>query len=134
MKNFKFIITAVLVLLIPAVVMAADVTTLDPGKSTDWTLWILSGVFGFFLFILSLFPPKNIQDVEMNAILSIMAWIPIGFCSYASFNVSRYTSTGFQTLYSNGTIGILMFIFLALAVINTVRILSLHRSLSIQGG
>jgi hypothetical protein len=132
MKNARLIFTAILVLLIPAVVMAADVTTLDPGKSTDWTIWILAGVFGFFLFILSLLPSSTSSEIEMNTILSVMSWIPIGFCAYASFNISRVTSTGFQTLYSNPTIGLLMFIFLACAIINTLRNIALHKVFSNQ--
>jgi len=114
-------------LIVPAAVMAADTTTLDPGTSTDWTIWILSGLFGFFLFVLSMNTPRSTGEVEIDTIYSVMAWIPIGFCAYASFDVSRVTSTGYVTLYSYPVIGIILIVFLALAIINTIRIIALHK-------
>jgi hypothetical protein len=105
--------------------------TLDPGTSTDWYIWILSGILGLVLFLFSLRPNHSGDDIVINAIISVMSWLPIGFCAYASFNVSRITTdTGFQTLYSYGTIGILMFVFLAVAILNTVRLILLHRAFS----
>jgi len=117
-----------MVLILP--VAAADTTTLDPGTSTDWNLWIISGLIGLALFLLSLNPPASKVSVEVDAIISVMAWIPIGFCAYASFSVSRVVGTGYQTLYSMPVIGVLMFAFLAIAVINTLRIIALHRMFS----
>jgi hypothetical protein len=102
--------------------------TLDPGTSTDWNIWILSGVLGLILFLISLRGNRSGDDIIVNAIISVIAWLPIGFCAYSSFNVSRITTeTGFKTLYSYGTIGILMYIFLAVAILNTVRLIALHR-------
>lgn len=109
---------------------AVSPITLDPGTSTDWYLWILSGVLGLILFLISLRPSHSGDDITINAIISVIAWLPIGFCAYASFNVSRITGTGYQTLYSYGTIGILMYIFLAVAILNTVRLIALHRVFS----
>lgn len=119
-----------MVLLVPAVVSAADVTTLDPGTSTDWNIWILSGLIGMVLFLASLNAPSSKANVEVDAILSVMAWIPIGFCAYASFSVSRVVGTGYQTLYSFTVVGVLMFVFLVVAIINTLRIIALHRMFS----
>lgn len=127
MKNYIWLI-ALMVLILP--VAAADTTTLDPGTSTDWNLWIISGLIGLALFLLSLNPPASKVSVEVDAIISVMAWIPIGFCAYASFSVSRVVGTGYQTLYSMPVIGVLMFAFLAIAVINTLRIIALHRMFS----
>jgi hypothetical protein len=102
--------------------------TLDPGTSTDWYLWILAGVIGLILFLISLRPNHSGDEILINSIISVLAWLPIGFCAYSSFNVSRITTeTGFKTLYSYGTIGILMYVFLAVAILNTVRLIALHR-------
>jgi hypothetical protein len=127
MKNYIWLI-ALMVLILR--VAAADTTTLDPGTSTDWNLWIISGLIGLALFLLSLNPPSSKVSVEVDAIVSVMAWIPIGFCAYASFSVSRVVGTGYQTLYSMTVIGVLMFVFLVVAVINTLRIIALHRMFS----
>jgi hypothetical protein len=110
-------------------VIAADTTTLDPGTSTDWTLWIISGMIGLFLFLMSLNTATSSAEVEIDAIISVMAWIPIAFCAYASFNISRVVSAGTVTLYSQGTIGMLMAAFLAVAIFNTIRIVVLHKVL-----
>jgi len=102
--------------------------TLDPGTSTDWYLWILAGVIGLILFLISLRPNHSGDEILINTIISVIAWLPIGFCAYSSFNVSRITTeTGYQTLYSYGTIGILMYAFLAVAILNTIRLIALHR-------
>lgn len=109
--------------------MALDTTTLDPGTATDWNVWALSGVLGLVLFLLSLRATASTAEVELDAILSVMAWVPIAFCSYTSFAVSRVTSTGYVTVYSHWIIGVLMFVFGIAAVLNTVRIIALHKVL-----
>lgn len=107
--------------------MAIDTYTLDPGTSTDWTLWVLSGLMGLILFLLSLNAATSAVEVEIDAIISVMAWIPIAFCAYASFNVSRVIGVGTVTLYSYGSVGMLMTVFLIIAIGNTVRLILLHR-------
>jgi hypothetical protein len=103
---------------------------LNTDTSTDIYIWAFAGVLGLILFLISLRPSHSGDDITINAIISVIAWLPIGFCAYASFNVSRITGTGYQTLYSYGTIGILMYIFLAVAILNTVRLIALHRVFS----
>ncbi len=109
--------------------MAADVTTLDPGTSTSWDVWILSGIAGIILFIMSLNTRTNPSDVEVDATYSVIAWVPTLFCAYASFNVSRITGTGYVTLYSMPVVGILMGVFFIVEIANTLRIVALHRTL-----
>jgi hypothetical protein len=123
----KILFMCILVALLVPGVLAADVYTLDPGTSTDWNLWILSGLIGLVLFFASLRAPKNSTDVEIDAIISVISWIPIAFCGYASFNVSRYIAPGIVTLYSMSTIGMVMIAFLILSIGNTFRIILLHR-------
>ena len=129
-KKLLFAIIIAGVVVIPA--MAIDTTTLDPGTTTDWGLWILSGAIGLVLFLLSLNASSVPAEVEIDAIISVIAWIPIAFCAYASFSISRIVGTGYQTIYSMPTIGVLMMVFLVVAIINTIRIIALHRVLKGQ--
>jgi hypothetical protein len=120
------LIGLLLVALIPGV-LAIDITSLDPGTSTDWTLWLLSGLLGLILFLFSLNASASSTEVEIDAILSVMAWIPIAFCAYASFNVSRVIGINTVTLYSYGSVGMIMWAFLVVAIGNTIRLVLLHR-------
>ena len=124
----KIIVLALLVILamIPGV-LAIDTTTLDPGTSTDYTLWVLSGLLGLILFMFSLNATTSSTEVEIDAIISVMAWIPIAFCAYASFNVSRVIGINTVTLYSYGSVGMIMMAFLVVAIGNTIRLILLHR-------
>jgi hypothetical protein len=125
----RILVFLLVVSLLVGIGTAADVTTLDPGTSTDWNLWVFAGVLGLILFLLSLNASSAPADVEIDAIISAIAWIPIAFCAYASFSVSRIVGTGYQTLYSMPTIGVLMMVFLVVAILNTVRIIALHKVL-----
>jgi len=125
LKQFLYV-CAVIAILVPGV-LAADVTTLDPGTGTDWNLWVLSGLLGLILFLASLNVPTSSSDIEIDAIISVMAWIPIAFCAYASFHVNRYIGIGVVTLYSQAPIGMLMTVFTVLAIGNTFRLIALHK-------
>jgi hypothetical protein len=127
MKKKQLIYLCMVIAMLVPGVLAIDVTTLDPGTSTDWTLWVLSGLLGLILFLFSLNATTSSTEVEIDAIISVMAWIPIAFCAYASFNVSRVIGVGTVTLYSMGSIGMLMIVFLIIAIVNTVRLILLHR-------
>ena len=124
MKKLLFAMIIAGMVVIPA--MATDTTTLDPGTTTDWGLWILSGIIGLVLFLLSLNASSVPAEVEIDAIISVIAWIPIAFCAYASFSVGRIVGTGIQIIYSMPTIGVLMLVFLVVAILNTIRIIALH--------
>ena len=125
-KEILCLALLVLLAMLPGV-MALDTTSLDPGTSTDWTLWLLSGLLGLILFLFSLNASASSTEVEIDAILSVMAWIPIAFCAYASFNVSRVIGINTVTLYSYGTVGMIMMAFLVVAIANTIRLILLHR-------
>ena len=122
--------------------------TLDNGTSTPWELWIMSGIIGLILFLLSLLGLTSKGDIEKNLIISVMAWIPIAFCAYASFavdelvsfgvtsgtvvsgnvsNISEYVLLENHILSSNPIVGVLMFVFLVVAIVNTMRLIALHR-------
>jgi hypothetical protein len=126
-------------------------------NTTPWEHWILAGLIGLGLFILSLLWSLNMTTpyVESAAIISAIAWVPIGFCSYASFAIDRIAGSGVTSqvsiteaakvvqshefvymeshlIYSEPIIGILMLAFLVVAILNTVRILALHKVLKGQ--
>lgn len=118
------VVMALLMLAVPA--LAADVTSLDSGRTTDWNIWILSGVLGLVLFLLSLRASGSTAEVELDFILSIMAWVPIGFCAYTANAVSRVVAVGYVTVYSYWIIGWIMWAFLLGAMFNSARLLAAH--------
>ena len=131
---FKYLFLCFALLLIVSPAIASIDTTLVTEKYVDWNLWVMSGVLGLFLFLLSLNPPTTQADTEIDATISVMAWIPLAFCAYASFNVGRIVGTSMVALYSQSLIGILMIVFTVIAVINTFRIVAQHRALKLQDG
>jgi len=126
MKRFVLLM-ALLVLAVP--VIALDTTTLDPGTTTDWNIWVLSGVLGLVLVLLSLRASPSTTEVEIDAIISVMAWVPLVFCALTANAVSRVTSTGYVTVYNHWMIGLLMWVFVLLAVGNTIRLIAMHKVL-----
>jgi hypothetical protein len=125
----KLLMSLAVLVLVTTPVLAADIYSLDAGVTTDWDLWVMAGILGLILFLLSLNASSVPADVEIDAIISVIAWIPIAFCAYASFSVGRIVGTGYQTIYSMPTIGVLMMVFLVVAIMNTIRIIALHKVL-----
>ena len=120
-------------------------TTLYNYPATNWVLWIVSGILGLILFLLSLRTPQTKSGIEINTVISVLSWIPITFCGYASFAVDRLSSYGVTSqsgeyvllenhiVYSFPVIGILMFVFLVVAVINTIRLIALNKMFAGEG-
>lgn len=118
---------------------------IDPGTSTPFDIWILAALLSFVLFFISLTTPKSTAEGERDAIISVMAWVPIAFTAYASFAVDRVTAAGTTTTSESGmvllenhviyhfdVIGILFAVFFIIAVVNTIRLLSIHKALRLQ--
>lgn len=125
-------------------------SSLNLGNSQPADIWILSGLIGLGLFLLSLRSRTSSMELEVDAIISVLAWAPIAFCSYASFAIDKMDAYGVtsqvayakvnsiqdheyvmmthHTIYSEPIIGFLMVIFLIVAIANTIRIISLHKS------
>lgn len=115
-------------------VSAADTTTLAPATYTPWDMWLLSGLLALGLFIFSLNPPTTQADSEIDAIISVLAWVPAGFCAFASFSIGRPIAAGVVTLYSEPLIGILMIVFTFGCIANTFRIVAQHGVLKLSEG
>jgi hypothetical protein len=116
-------------------------THIDTTNAVPSDIWLLSGVLGFILFYLSLGKDTaSTADLERDALISIIAWVPIAFTAYSSFAVDRITSSGVigvsmvesHTIYSFTVIGILFAVFFLIAIVNTIRILSLRKELKGQ--
>jgi hypothetical protein len=122
----KRLLLLVLVAMMAAPAFAADVTTLAPTNTVDWNLWILSGMLGLVLFLFSLRASAIVAENELDIIVSFMAWPAIAYCALASFHVSRVIAVGIVTVYALPEIGVLMFIFLIVAVFNTLRLFAAH--------
>lgn len=112
------------------VASAADITTLDTSGTVDWNIWILSGIIGLILFLLSLRATTNTAENEMDIIISFIAWAPIAYCAQSSFAVSRVIASGVITVYSYWVIGVVMWVFFIAAIINTLRLIAMHRILA----
>lgn len=124
-------------------------------NTTPWELWWASGLIGLLIFLISLYPSKNTDVLEAESVMSVIAWVPIAFCSYSSWAIDRITGSGVTSqvaiaeaaktiqsheyvymenhlIYSEPIIGLLMAVFFMIAIVNTVRLLSLRKELKGQ--
>ena len=121
-------------------------TRIDTSNATPFDIWILAAILGVVLFFWTIIGQQKTQgDLERDAVVSVLAWIPIGFTAYTSFAVERITSAGSATTTASGivllenhviyhfdAIGIIYGILFVVAIVNTVRILALHKSLQLE--
>ena len=117
-------------------------THIDETNATPIEIWAISILLGIGLFLMSLSICNTSGECERNAVISVLAWVPIGYAAYTSFVVDRYmgilmtddltTAVEMHTIYHFDVIGILMVAFLLAGFINTYRILSMHKALSLQ--
>ena len=118
-------------------------THLDATNATPMSIWAATALIGLVLFLWTLKARMLASELEADAIISILAWIPLGYTVPTSFAVDRLVgvfavrgSTGVYTMmedhivYSFPIIGIVYGILTFAAVLNTMRILSLHKRLS----
>ena len=146
-SHSRFLIIFLLLLAFIIIPVVADnvsynnTYTLDKTGYTPWDLWLFSGLIGLGLFLLSLRSPSSAMDTERDGIISFMAWIPIAYCMVASWSgvdmVTGYSANAagllvHHQLYSFMDIAALMFVFLVVAIVNTVRIVALHKVLKGQ--
>jgi hypothetical protein len=130
----KVLMCVVLGALLVSSVAATDATSLAPNTYTPWDMWFVSGLLALGLFIFSLNPPTTPADCEIDAIISVLAWIPAGFCAFASFSIGKVIGPGYVTLYSEPLIGLLMIVFTFGCVANTFRIVAQHGVLKLTTG
>ncbi len=121
-------------------------TRIDDSNATPFDIWLLAAILGVVLFFWTIIGAQKTQgDLERDAVVSVLAWIPIGFTAYTSFAVERITSAGSATTTASGivllenhviyhfdTIGIIYGILFVIAIVNTIRILAVHKALRLE--
>ena len=105
-------------------------------------IWILAGLLGIVLVILSLPPAESKGEVMRNAVISFMAWWPLGFTALNAFHVDKMTGVILtsddlavieaHTVYSFDLIGYLFALAFILAIVNTVRIYMLRNDFDLE--
>lgn len=130
---------------VSAIANTSVTTHLDNSGTTPFTVWFTAAILGAGLFLYTLRSRTRTSELEADAIISVIAWVPIGYTALTSFSVDRIVSsfatsdaTGYTILenhiiYHFDVIGILYGIGVLVAIINTFRIISLHKALKLQG-
>jgi hypothetical protein len=127
-------------------------------NSTPWEFFWAAGLIALGLFLLTLLrPQQTAMDQEINGIISVLAWAPAAFCSFAAFNIDRIVGYGVTSqianvttqaqatfnnheyvymenhlTYSEPLIGLCMIVFTFICVANTFRIVAQHRALKLS--
>ena len=111
-------------------------------NATPIEVWVLAGLLGVILFILSLRGVESKGDIDQGVSLSIMSWIPIAFTALTSFAVDKMTAVTLtsddmalletHTVYSFDLVGYIFAVFLLVAIINTFRLVALRREFNIE--
>lgn len=118
----------------------------DSSPGTPWQMWAASAIAAVLLFLYSLNARATSMELEKDAILSVLAWIPSAFFAYSSFAVDKlegagmvaiakasgvveYTYIANHTIYHFPALGVVGIAFLALCILNTYRIITLHKVL-----
>jgi hypothetical protein len=112
------------------IVVINQTYTISNNPATPFIVWAAAGYLGILLLILSFFSFSKGEE----GLISILAWIPLGFAMFTSFAVDVVNGSGVvggggtyalienHTIYAFNTIAILYFVLLAFAIANTYRI------------
>lgn len=105
-------------------------------NATPFEIWVLAGILGVILFLLSLRPSEDKGDIGRSIVISVMAWVPIAFTALTSFAVDKMTAIALtsddgtlmetHTIYSYDLIGYIFGAFLLVAIANTLRLVMLQ--------
>lgn len=129
---------------VSAIANTSVTTHLDNSGTTPFIVWFTAAILGAGLFLYTLRSRAQSSELEADAIVSAIAWVPIGFTALTSFSVDRivssfatadtvgYTILENHIIYHFDIIGVIYGIGVFVAIINTYRILSLHKKLKLQ--
>lgn len=119
-----------------------DVTThIDRTGATPYTVWAVMAIAGPLLLLYTVRTRLAPAELEADFVMSVAAWIPIAFTAYSSFKVDRIISSFMASsggivenhlIYTFDIFGYGYAVLLLVAVLNTVRIIILHRNLQFQ--
>ena len=127
----------------------------DTDAATPWWVWGSTILLGLGFFIYSLQTRTSTGDLERDGVVSVMAWFPLAYAAVTSFNVSMVTGMGVTGLiesqapngaintheyvllqntmiYHFPTVGIALAVVFVIAIVNTLRIISMHKTLKAQ--
>lgn len=119
------------------VVIVNQTFVVSDSTATPFLIWAASAYLGIILLVLSFFSFPEGEE----GLISILAWIPIGFTMFTSFSVDMVNGSGFtggsgvyvllenHTIYSFTTVAIVYFILLVFAFGNTYRIWATQKKL-----
>jgi len=118
-------------------------------KVTPIQEWKFLAWLGVSLFIIACLLSTIPEANEIDAMFSVMAWFPLGLSALTSTSIGAVTGSGAisgtqvlsgadynvwvllenHTVYHFDLTAIMMWIFLAIAILNTIRIILNHRKL-----
>jgi hypothetical protein len=115
----------------------------NSSGTMPFPLWFSAGLIGFALFLWTLPPRKETAELEYIGAVSVISWIPIGVTTYFAWSVDSISVIGdtFNNTYQFfeihqiqhfEVVGIIYGVLFVVAIINTIRIFALHRSLRLK--
>ena len=116
------------------------ITHIDNTNATPFPIWVAMGVIGFLMFLYTL-PIRT--ELESTIAISVIAWIPIAFTAITAYAVKSTvvvadTTSGtlalteMQIIQHYDVIGMMYGAFLVIAIINTIRLITLHKSMRLE--
>jgi hypothetical protein len=144
MKSLLVIILAIVVIVSgvsAATPNYSTVTHMDNTNATPFSIWVAMGIVGFLLFLYTL--PVRGSDHESTIAISVIAWIPIAFTAITAYAIKSTvvvadTTTGslvlteMQIIQHYDTIGLIYGAFFIIAIINTIRLVALHKAMRLE--
>jgi hypothetical protein len=150
-KYYLAVITCLALIIIPASAISSNTSTsvithLDNSGTTPFPLWAASALIGLGILIYTIRSRSSTPELEADAIVSGIGWIPLIYTALTSFSVDWIVSsviqineTAYQAeiiedhiIYHFDTIGFIYWFLFIVAIVNTIRIASLHKALRLQ--
>jgi len=142
LASLKLIIPILSLVPMASAAGVVDVTThIDKTGATPYTVWAVMAIAGPLLLLYTVRTRLAPAELEADFVMSVAAWIPIAFTAYSSFKVDRIISSFMASsggivenhlIYTFDIFGYGYAVLLLVAVLNTVRIIILHRNLQFQ--
>lgn len=142
LASLKLIIPILSLVPMASAAGVVDVTThIDKTGATPYTVWAVMAIAGPLLLLYTVRTRLAPAELEADFVMSVAAWIPIAFTAYSSFKVDRIISSFMTTsgglvedhlIYTFDIFGYGYAVLLLVAVLNTVRIIILHRNLQFK--
>jgi hypothetical protein len=144
MKSLLAIILAAIVIVSGVSAEVPDystITHIDNTNAIPFPIWAGMGVIGFLLFLYTL--PIRSTEHESTIAISVIAWVPIAFTAITAYAIKSTvvvadTTSGtlvlteMQIIQHYDIVGMIYGAFLIIAIINTIRLVALHKALRLE--